>query len=181
MPEINIINAMNLRLQQRMNESLTARFILPITLIVICVITLLVLFTKHEVNKREVAVTSEGLNNTLAVLKESLEFSMAEGMSEFDSLFKNISSIDGLSDFRLVPAEILEIDNALKPDEWENTVFSTGENKQGFVTHGIEISEERIAAARNYCQAHGVEADIRQGDMLNIGQKFGQIKKPTKI
>ena len=40
--------------------------------------------------------------------------------------------------------------------------------KLGYITHGIEISEERAAAARDYCQAHRVDADIPSGDMRQL-------------
>ena len=41
-------------------------------------------------------------------------------------------------------------------------------SKHGFKVHGIEISDERAAAAREYCKAHQVDAEIHQGDMRDL-------------
>lgn len=40
--------------------------------------------------------------------------------------------------------------------------------EHGYQVHGIELSEERAAAARAYCQSNQVEADIRVGDMRQL-------------
>jgi ubiquinone/menaquinone biosynthesis C-methylase UbiE len=41
-------------------------------------------------------------------------------------------------------------------------------SKYGYQLHGIEISKERAAAASEYCENHGVEAAIREGDMRQL-------------
>ena len=41
-------------------------------------------------------------------------------------------------------------------------------HRHGYVTHGIEISDKRVAAARGYCAAHGLDLDIRKGDMRQL-------------
>ena len=38
----------------------------------------------------------------------------------------------------------------------------------GYEIHGVEISDERAAAAREYCEAHQVDADIRTGNMRRL-------------
>jgi len=38
----------------------------------------------------------------------------------------------------------------------------------GYATCGIEISAERLAAARAYCAEHQIDLDIRQGDMRKL-------------
>jgi SAM-dependent methyltransferase len=40
--------------------------------------------------------------------------------------------------------------------------------EHGYKVRGIEISEERAAAARAYCRTNQVEADIRVGDMRGL-------------
>jgi ubiquinone/menaquinone biosynthesis C-methylase UbiE len=40
--------------------------------------------------------------------------------------------------------------------------------KHGYVIHGIEISKERAAASRDYCEANDVKVDICQGDMRQL-------------
>jgi ubiquinone/menaquinone biosynthesis C-methylase UbiE len=41
-------------------------------------------------------------------------------------------------------------------------------HKRGYVTHGIEISEQRLVAAKEYCVEHHLDVDLRQGDMRQI-------------
>jgi ubiquinone/menaquinone biosynthesis C-methylase UbiE len=41
-------------------------------------------------------------------------------------------------------------------------------NEHGYRVHGIELSEERAAAATAYCRTHQVEADLRVGDMRQL-------------
>jgi ubiquinone/menaquinone biosynthesis C-methylase UbiE len=41
-------------------------------------------------------------------------------------------------------------------------------HKHGYVTHGIEILDERLAAAREYGEEHQMELDIRKGDMRDL-------------
>ncbi|MBN1876536.1 MAG: class I SAM-dependent methyltransferase [Anaerolineae bacterium] len=41
-------------------------------------------------------------------------------------------------------------------------------HEQGYVTHGVEIAADRLAAARDYCTARQVDLDIRQGDMRQL-------------
>ena len=41
-------------------------------------------------------------------------------------------------------------------------------NKHGYKVHGIEISDERVAAACEYCKAHQVDAEIHEGDMRHL-------------
>ena len=38
----------------------------------------------------------------------------------------------------------------------------------GYETHGIEISEERLLAAQDYCIENELDLDIREGDMRQI-------------
>ena len=38
----------------------------------------------------------------------------------------------------------------------------------GYDTHGIEISEERLLAAQDYCIENELNLDIREGDMRQI-------------
>jgi len=39
---------------------------------------------------------------------------------------------------------------------------------RGYDVHGIEISETRLARARDYCAKHGIEADLQIGDMCEL-------------
>ncbi len=41
-------------------------------------------------------------------------------------------------------------------------------HEQGYVTHGLEISDERLAAAQEFCEQHEIDLDLRQGDMRQI-------------
>ena len=41
-------------------------------------------------------------------------------------------------------------------------------HERGYATHGIEISEERLAAAQRYCAEHQLDVDLRLGDMRQI-------------
>jgi ubiquinone/menaquinone biosynthesis C-methylase UbiE len=41
-------------------------------------------------------------------------------------------------------------------------------HEHGYVTHGIEISDERLAATRDYCEEHQMDLDIRKGDMREL-------------
>lgn len=41
-------------------------------------------------------------------------------------------------------------------------------HEQGYITHGIEISAERLANAQAYCQEHHIQTDLRQGDMRRL-------------
>lgn len=41
-------------------------------------------------------------------------------------------------------------------------------HERGYVTHGIEISDERLTAAQKYCWKHGIDMDLRQGDMRQL-------------
>jgi ubiquinone/menaquinone biosynthesis C-methylase UbiE len=41
-------------------------------------------------------------------------------------------------------------------------------HKYGYVTHGIEISGERLAVAQEFCEQHQLDLDLRQGDMRQI-------------
>jgi ubiquinone/menaquinone biosynthesis C-methylase UbiE len=41
-------------------------------------------------------------------------------------------------------------------------------HEQGYVTHGIEISGERLAVVQEFCERHQVNLDLRQGDMRQI-------------
>jgi ubiquinone/menaquinone biosynthesis C-methylase UbiE len=40
--------------------------------------------------------------------------------------------------------------------------------ERGYQTHGIELSAERVAAARQFCRERGVDLDVRQGDMCQL-------------
>jgi ubiquinone/menaquinone biosynthesis C-methylase UbiE len=40
--------------------------------------------------------------------------------------------------------------------------------EHGYVTHGIEISDERLAAAQEFCERHRIDLDLRKGDMRQI-------------
>lgn len=40
--------------------------------------------------------------------------------------------------------------------------------EQGYVTHGIEISKERLRAAQEFCERRQMDLDLRQGDMRQI-------------
>jgi len=46
---------------------------------------------------------------------------------------------------------------------------------RGFAVHGIEISEERLGYARTYCAEHGIDADLRVGDMCELPYPDGAI------
>jgi ubiquinone/menaquinone biosynthesis C-methylase UbiE len=41
-------------------------------------------------------------------------------------------------------------------------------HEQGYVAHGIEISDERLAAAQEFCERHQMDLDLRKGDMRKI-------------
>ena len=41
-------------------------------------------------------------------------------------------------------------------------------HKRGYLTHGIEISEQRLSAAIKYCQEHNMDIDLRKGDMRQL-------------
>ena len=41
-------------------------------------------------------------------------------------------------------------------------------SQYGYETHGIEISEERLQWAQNYCREHNINAKIIQGDMRSF-------------
>ncbi len=47
--------------------------------------------------------------------------------------------------------------------------------ERGFVVHGIEISEKRLDHARVYCADHGIDADLRVGDMRELPYPDGSI------
>jgi ubiquinone/menaquinone biosynthesis C-methylase UbiE len=41
-------------------------------------------------------------------------------------------------------------------------------HEQGYVTHGIEISDERLRVAQEFCEQRQIDLDLRQGDMRQI-------------
>lgn len=41
-------------------------------------------------------------------------------------------------------------------------------HRHGYVTHGIDTSDKRVAAARDYCESQGLDVDIRKGDMRQL-------------
>jgi ubiquinone/menaquinone biosynthesis C-methylase UbiE len=41
-------------------------------------------------------------------------------------------------------------------------------HEQGYATHGIEISEERLRVAQEFCERRQIDLDLRQGDMRQI-------------
>ena len=41
-------------------------------------------------------------------------------------------------------------------------------HEQGYVTHGIEILDERLAAAQEFCERQQIDLDLRKGDMRQI-------------
>jgi len=41
-------------------------------------------------------------------------------------------------------------------------------HEHGYVTHGIEISDERLAVAQEFCERRQIDLDLRQGDMRQI-------------
>ena len=45
----------------------------------------------------------------------------------------------------------------------------------GYRTHGIEISEQRVAAAQAFCEQREIDLDIRQGDMRRIPFEDGAL------
>ena len=40
--------------------------------------------------------------------------------------------------------------------------------ENGFETYGIDISEESIESANEFCEEHGIQLNIKKGDMRNI-------------
>lgn len=40
--------------------------------------------------------------------------------------------------------------------------------EKGYKTHGIDISDERVANAQAYCEANGIDLDIVKGDMRDL-------------
>ncbi len=41
-------------------------------------------------------------------------------------------------------------------------------HEQGYVTHGIEISNARLAAAQDFCEQRQIDLGLRQGDMRQV-------------
>lgn len=48
-------------------------------------------------------------------------------------------------------------------------------HEHGYVTHGVEISDERLAAANEHARARGMDLDIRQGDMRDLAFADGSM------
>ncbi len=141
-------------------SGIAAKFLISTILMLTIIMVSLIWFISHQVSQQEKAMASGAAKNALLVFKQSLEFSMAEGMSEFEPLFESIPKISNISNLRLITAEILEIEDTPQPDEWEAEVLNQGVEKKDFIGTGNTRTFRvvlPIIAVENCTTCHDVE------------------------
>jgi methyl-accepting chemotaxis protein len=118
--------------------SLSIKFLLPLTLLVIAATAILVLLASRAVQSQERALAEEAADIGLSVLREALPFSMAAGASDFEPVLADLRHVRHITDVRLLPAARLGVRGNRSPDAWESAVLASGRRQAGYVGVGAD-------------------------------------------
>lgn len=139
--------------------------ILAVTMFVCLGLMLFILLLNEENNKSK--ITEESVNELTKVIKESLIFSMNEGVSDVSPFIERSSKIKNLSQLRVTPTNIISDGSEKKLDAVEREILRSKkryESQEDFEGQPVLRFVEPILAEENCLSCH--EAKI--GDPLAI-------------
>jgi methyl-accepting chemotaxis protein len=146
--------------------SLLTKILIPISVILLVVVSGLGITLWNRITKIEEDMAKEAAQAASKVFTDCLEFAMGEGVSDFDPVLKEIVKIGKISDPRLIPAPVLEIEGADAPDDWESKVLSSGEELSGFVESATGRAYRvslPVFAQKKCVECH---ASVKEGQVL---------------
>jgi methyl-accepting chemotaxis protein len=112
---------------------LSRKVLIPICALLSMVILCFGILLWNRIMQIEENMAEESARGVSRVFKDCLEFSMSEGVSNFDPVLQKIGQFGKISHPRLIPAPVLETEGKDVPDEWETQVLNTSEAVCGFV------------------------------------------------
>jgi methyl-accepting chemotaxis protein len=114
--------------------SLTVKLLVPLTLLLVSAVALLVALASRGVSRQETALAAEAADIGLSTLHRSLEYFMAQGVSDFEPLLADFQGrMPQVQQVRLVVADRLGLKRSRMPDPWESDVLDHGVRRSGHV------------------------------------------------
>jgi methyl-accepting chemotaxis protein len=114
--------------------SITVKLLVPLSLLLVLVVSLLVFFANRALGRQQAALAREAADTSLSILHRSLVHSMAQGGSDFDRMLADLTwQSQHVMDLRLVVADRMQIKDSHRADAWEKAVLAGAPRREGAV------------------------------------------------